>query len=430
MVRSILMATLLGVAPAPPAERPRLVVLTDISSLTAGEAEPDDGQSLIRLMLYTNEFDIEGLVASSNLGHGQKVRPELIRRVVDAYDKVRPNLLLHDDRYPPAEGLRGGIKAGQPVAGPKVPVAESVGEGKDTEASDWIIRVVDRPDPRPVWVVIWGGSADLAQALWKVRATRSPDELARFVAKLRVHAIGDQDSTGPWIRDAVPRAVHDHPAAGLPGDVPGRRHRPGLVRVGEGEHPRPRAARRPLPGLSRRRHLVLDAGPGAGDQGGGHAVVPLAGPQRPGRRGASPAGELGRAVRGGRREIDRRAGHGPRHLGRPRPPDVVGLPLAAGVPGRLRRPARLVRQALCRGQPPAGRADRRGPGAGGQGWRRGDPRRRGHDRPGRRRGWTSPGESTRRPRRSPARSSSRAGTRGTRRSWSPRSWRARPSRSC
>jgi hypothetical protein len=190
--------------PASPPERPRLLVLTDISSLTAGEAEPDDGQSLIRLMLYSNEFDIEGLVASSNLGHGQKVRPELIRRVVDAYGEVRTNLLLHDARYPPAEGLRDNIKAGQPVAGPEAPVIESVGEGKDTEASDWIIRVVDRPDPRPVWVLVWGGSADLAQALWRVRSDRSPDELTRFVGKLRVHAIGDQDSTGPWIREEFP----------------------------------------------------------------------------------------------------------------------------------------------------------------------------------------------------------------------------------
>src|SRR4051794_29483197 len=155
--------------------RPRLLVLTDISSLTSGVAEPDDGQSLIRLMLYANEFDIEGLVASSNMGHGQEVRPDLIHRVVDAYGKVRPNLLLHDPRYPPAEGMRDGIKAGQPVAGPKVPVAESVGEGKDTEASEWIVRVVDRPDPRPVWVVIWGGSADLAQALWRVRSDRGSD---------------------------------------------------------------------------------------------------------------------------------------------------------------------------------------------------------------------------------------------------------------
>jgi len=181
-----------------------MIVLTDVSSLTAGEAEPDDGQSLVRLMLYTNEFDIKGLIASSNLGHGQKVRPELIRRVVDAYKKVRPNLLLHDSRYPPAEALRECVKAGQPLADLKAPVSDSVGEGKDTEASDGIIRVVDRPDPRPVWFVVWGGSADLAQALWKVRRSRSPDELARFVSRLRVHAIGDQDSTGPWIREQFP----------------------------------------------------------------------------------------------------------------------------------------------------------------------------------------------------------------------------------
>jgi hypothetical protein len=184
--------------------RPRLVVLTDISSLTAGVAEPDDGQSLIRLMLYANELDIEGLIASSNLGHGQRVRPELIHQVVDAYEKVRPNLVLHDPRYPPADQLRAGIKAGQPIAGPKLPVEQSLGEGKDTEASEWLIRVGDRPDPRPLWVVIWGGSADLAQALWKVRKSRTPEGLARFVAKLRVHAIGDQDSTGPWIRDQFP----------------------------------------------------------------------------------------------------------------------------------------------------------------------------------------------------------------------------------
>lgn len=184
--------------------RPRLLVLTDISSLTAGVAEPDDGQSLIRLMLYADEFDIEGLVATANMGHGPRVRPDLIRRVVDAYAAVRPNLLLHDDRYPPAADLAGVIKSGQPIAGPKVPVERSIGEARDTEASEWIITVVDRPDSRPVQVVIWGGSADLAQALGKVRRTRDPGGLRRFLAKLRVHAIGDQDSTGPWMREQFP----------------------------------------------------------------------------------------------------------------------------------------------------------------------------------------------------------------------------------
>ena len=200
----LLVAASIGTATAAGEAKPRLVVLTDISSLTAGVAEPDDGQSLIRLMLYANEFDIEGLIATANMGHGQQTRPDLIRQVVDAYETVRPNLLRHDPRYPPADALRGCIKAGQEVAGPRVPVEASVGQGRDTEASDWIIRVVDRPDPRPVWVVIWGGSADLAQALWRVRRDRTPDELDRFVSRLRVHAIGDQDSTGPWIREQFP----------------------------------------------------------------------------------------------------------------------------------------------------------------------------------------------------------------------------------
>jgi len=185
-------------------ERPRLIVLTDVGSLTAGFAEPDDGQSLIRLMLYANDFEIEGLIAASNLGHGQKTCPALIRQVVDAYGKVQPNLLLHDRRYPPALALRKTIKSGQPTAGARVQISDSIGEGKDTEASEWIIRVVDRSDHRPVWVVIWGGSTDLAQALGKIRRTRDAHELRQFLSKLRGHSIGNQDSTGPWIKEQFP----------------------------------------------------------------------------------------------------------------------------------------------------------------------------------------------------------------------------------
>ena len=100
----------------------------------------------------------------------------------------------------------------------------------------------------------------------------------------------------------VPRPVHDHPAAGLPGDVPGRRYRALLVRLGPAAHPRARAAGRPLPGLQRRRHLVEHAGPGPGDQGGRHAVLPRAGPQRPGRSwgvpgwGAGAGGSRAKAI--------------------------------------------------------------------------------------------------------------------------------------
>ena len=51
---------------------------------------------------------------------------------------------------------------------------------------------------------VWGGPNVLAQALWKVRETRSPESLQKFVAKLRVYTISDQDDSGPWIRKNFP----------------------------------------------------------------------------------------------------------------------------------------------------------------------------------------------------------------------------------
>ncbi|HWG44353.1 MAG TPA: CocE/NonD family hydrolase [Gemmataceae bacterium] len=179
------------------AERPRLIVLTDIGG------DPDDQQSMIRLMLYSNEFDIDGLIASAAGVPGELkkdvVRPELIREIVRAYGKVRENLLRHAPGYPPEGHLLDGVKSGNPRRG-----TASIGEGNDTEGSNWIIRAVDRNDPRPVHVVIWGGPTELAQALWRVRHDRRPKEVKRFVSRLRVYAVNHQDNTGPWILENFP----------------------------------------------------------------------------------------------------------------------------------------------------------------------------------------------------------------------------------
>src|SRR5690606_32253411 len=69
--------------------------------------------------------------------------------------------------------------------------------------SEWIIQKVDE-DEKPLWVLVWGGPNCLAQALWKVRMTRSAAELEKFVLKLRVYTISDQDDSGPWIRSTFP----------------------------------------------------------------------------------------------------------------------------------------------------------------------------------------------------------------------------------
>jgi len=177
--------------------KPRLLVLTDIGG------DPDDQQAMIRLMTYTNEFEIEGLIASATGTPGELkedvTRPDLIREIIEAYGKVRPNLLLHRPDYPPAETLLERVKSGNPRRGVK-----NIGAGHDTDGSRRIIAVVDRDDPRPVNVAIWGGSTELAQALWRVRNDRSVEDLKRFVGRLRVHAIGHQDDTGPWIVEQFP----------------------------------------------------------------------------------------------------------------------------------------------------------------------------------------------------------------------------------
>jgi hypothetical protein len=184
--------------------KPRVIVLANISSFNREKGDPDSAQSLLRLLLYSNALDLEVLVASSALSQGQKVRPELLKASIGAFGKVRPNLLVHIADYPSAERLLRIVKNGQPFAGPEVRVNDSIGRTHDTEASEAIIEAGDAPDPRPIWVCAFGGTADIAQALWKVRANRTEGDMLTFVQKFRIHAIGDQDSTGPWLRENFP----------------------------------------------------------------------------------------------------------------------------------------------------------------------------------------------------------------------------------
>jgi hypothetical protein len=179
--------------PTAPKEKTRVLILTDI------ENEPDDAQSLVRFLLYANMFDVEGIVATTSCWLRDKIADWRVHEIVDAYGKVRDQLERHEPGYPTHAALKAGIKRGKPVFG-----MQGVGEGQDSEGSDWIIQTVDRDDPRPLWIPIWGGANCLAQALWKVKATRSEEELRRFVEKIRVYTISDQDDSGPWMRATFP----------------------------------------------------------------------------------------------------------------------------------------------------------------------------------------------------------------------------------
>jgi hypothetical protein len=178
-------------------ERPRVIVLTDISN------EPDDEESMVRFLVYANEFEIEGLVATTSTWLRKGTREDLIRRQIDAYELVYPNLIKHADGYPTAESLRKVTFTGQPGYG-----MGDVGPGKSSPGSQHIIEVLHRPDDRPVWITIWGGANTLAQALWDVKYSRTPEELSRLVKKIRVYTISDQDDSGRWMRITFPELFY------------------------------------------------------------------------------------------------------------------------------------------------------------------------------------------------------------------------------
>ena len=176
---------------------PRLIVTTDIGG------DPDDSQSLVRLLTYANELDIEGLIASASGTPGELdravTRTDLIQERVRAYGRVLPQLRLHDPDYPDEGDLWSRIKRGNAQRG-----RSAIGEGHDTEASNFIISVADQPDERPLYIAIWGGQTDVAQALWRVRHDRSTAELNAFIAKLRIYDIADQDGLFDWIHTEFP----------------------------------------------------------------------------------------------------------------------------------------------------------------------------------------------------------------------------------
>jgi hypothetical protein len=171
----------------------RVLVLTDI------EADPDDTESLIRFLTYSNEWDVEGLIATSSIHQKNRVAPESIKKVLLAYQKVRPNLLKHEGGYPSYEDFLPRVKKGLPVYG-----MQGVGEGKDSEGSDWVVQTFKKQDNRPIWICVWGGTNVLAQALWKIRHTLNEGDAQKLYKKIRVYTISDQDDTGPWIRKNFP----------------------------------------------------------------------------------------------------------------------------------------------------------------------------------------------------------------------------------
>jgi len=165
--------------------RYRVLVSTDI-----GGTDPDDFQSLVHFLIYADCFDIEGFISSS-YGPGRK---EDILKVIDYYAKDYANLKTYSDKYPAPDVLRAFTKQGETAMAPYAGVLQS------TEGSKWIVQCARRNDSRPLYILIWGGIEDLAQALHD-----APD----ILTKLRVYWIGGPNKK--WSPDAYQYIVDHYP---------------------------------------------------------------------------------------------------------------------------------------------------------------------------------------------------------------------------
>jgi len=162
--------------------KPRVIVTSD--------GEIDDECSMVRFLLYANEWDIEGIVTSSSQYHWQGHRwagDDWAEPYLDAYAKVYPNLVKHDPDYPTADYLKertvlGNIKA--------------EGEMDEVTAGSQLIvkALLDTTDDRPIWLQAWGGCNTISRAL-KTIEEKHPQRMAEVAKKARLFFIWEQDST-------------------------------------------------------------------------------------------------------------------------------------------------------------------------------------------------------------------------------------------
>jgi hypothetical protein len=174
-------------APAAPPDRLRLIIETDAGG------DPDDEQSLVRFLLYANEWDVEGIIANRPTARdGENLNPVrdglgIVRRMLDAYGQVQANLALHDKRFPSKEQLW------------KVTVP---GYDDRDDGIRLVVRALDNADPRPVWFLNWGtdhgaAKSSLRRALDKALAERGRDSYATFKRKVRLSS-DDQFGDHTW----------------------------------------------------------------------------------------------------------------------------------------------------------------------------------------------------------------------------------------
>ena len=194
--------------------KPRIIITAD--------PELDDSNSLIRFLLYSTDYKIEGLIYASSQFHwtgdgkgtklsvpgreytrfGLNLCPcesyrwakgeRFIDDVVENYEKVYPNLKVHNPDYPSPAALKSKIRFGN---------IEFDGDySKDTPGSDLIKSLMLDDDKEPLYIAAWGGQSTIARALKSIQdqyehTTEWPGIRAKILNKVILLPSGDQDDT-------------------------------------------------------------------------------------------------------------------------------------------------------------------------------------------------------------------------------------------
>ncbi|KAL1859036.1 hypothetical protein Daus18300_009674 [Diaporthe australafricana] len=195
--------------------KPRVFILSDILN------EPDDSMSLVRYLLYSNEFETQGLCATTSWWLKNATHPEEMRTIIEAYGDVVDNLNQHvhiTAQYQSAADLLRLVTSGPATLG-LAALNETMSEGAQRIVSSL------QESEEPLFISAWGGTNTLAQALYHMDNTMSAAEARTLRSRIRLYAISDQDDTGAWIRARYPdmfyivsiHAFNEYSAATWPG---------------------------------------------------------------------------------------------------------------------------------------------------------------------------------------------------------------------
>jgi len=195
---------------------------TKLRIIITADPELDDSNSLIRFLLYSTDYKVEGLIYASSQFHwtgdgtGKKLSvpgreytrfglnlcpcesyrwakdERFIDDIVEIYEKVYPNLKIHNPDYPAPAELKSKIRFGN---------VEFDGDfSKNTPGSDLIKSLMLDDDPETLYITAWGGQSTIARALKSIQDQYegTPEWQgirAKVLSKVILLPSGDQDDT-------------------------------------------------------------------------------------------------------------------------------------------------------------------------------------------------------------------------------------------